>query len=64
MKSLWNHPLGRELVVILAVKIALILALWWAFFSGPVTPTLTAEGVRRAFFEQQTVSAHTVRSNP
>ena len=30
-----SDPLARELVVILAVKVAVLIALWAAFFSGP-----------------------------
>jgi hypothetical protein len=30
-----SDPLARELVVILAVKVLVLIALWAAFFSGP-----------------------------
>lgn len=30
-----GDPLARELVVILAVKVVVLFALWAAFFSGP-----------------------------
>lgn len=38
MKRLWQSPLARELIVVLAVKLALIVAIKLAFFSDPVRP--------------------------
>jgi hypothetical protein len=48
MKKLWNHPLGREILVILGIKFALIFGIWWAFFSGPSLASLSPEQVRNA----------------
>ncbi len=31
----WQHPLMREIALVLVVKIALIFGLWWAFFDLP-----------------------------
>ncbi|MBU1191340.1 MAG: hypothetical protein KKE76_06470 [Gammaproteobacteria bacterium] len=31
----WQHPLMREIALVLMVKIALIFGLWWAFFDLP-----------------------------
>lgn len=31
----WQHPLIREIALVLAVKIALIFVLWWMFFDLP-----------------------------
>jgi hypothetical protein len=31
----WRHPLAREIALVLVVKIALIVGLWWAFFDLP-----------------------------
>jgi hypothetical protein len=33
----WQHPLVREISVILAVKIAIIFVLWWVFFDLPAS---------------------------
>lgn len=32
MREMWNHPLGRHLIVILLVKLVAIFAIWWVFF--------------------------------
>ncbi len=34
-----TETLGRELAIVLVVKIALIFALWWFFFRAPDAPT-------------------------
>ncbi len=39
MRDMWQHPLGRHLVVILLVKLLAIWLIWFAFFR-PVTPAL------------------------
>ena len=41
-------PLGRDLGVILAVKFAALVLLWWAFFSHPVAPGMTVTAPRVA----------------
>jgi hypothetical protein len=33
--TLFAHPLVRELAWVLALKLALLSAIWWAFFSLP-----------------------------
>lgn len=45
-------PLGRDLTVVLAVKIVALALLWWAFFSHPVT--------RHMQIASPTVAAHLV----
>jgi hypothetical protein len=35
--------LARDLGLLLIVKLALLTALWWAFFSHPVAPALRAQ---------------------
>ena len=35
MRQIWNHPLSREILLILLLKIALIFTLWWVFFRAP-----------------------------
>ena len=32
MREMWNHPLGRHIIVILLVKLIAIYAIWWFFF--------------------------------
>jgi hypothetical protein len=36
-------PLGRDVAIILAVKFAALVLLWWAFFSHPVARHMTIE---------------------
>jgi len=38
MKRLWQRPLARELTLVLAVKLALIVTLKLVFFSDAVKP--------------------------
>ncbi len=37
MQDLWEHPLGKHLVVLLIVKLFAVYLIWWFFFR-PVTP--------------------------
>jgi hypothetical protein len=39
-------PLGRDLVVILALKFAALALLWWAFFSHPTATHMRVEASR------------------
>ena len=41
MRALWHHPLGREILVILVIKIIAIGAIWWLFFRPPVNAVNT-----------------------
>ncbi len=34
-------PLGRDISIVLAVKLAALALLWWAFFSHPVAPDMS-----------------------
>ncbi len=29
-----QHPLARKLAIVTAIKLLVLMALWWAFFSG------------------------------
>jgi hypothetical protein len=31
MKRLWQDPVGRHVAIVVAVKLALLAGLWWAF---------------------------------
>lgn len=32
MKAMWNHPVGRHIVVFTVLKLIAIFAIWWFFF--------------------------------
>ena len=32
MEQMWNHPLGRHILVMLLFKLLIIFAIWWFFF--------------------------------
>lgn len=49
MKRIWKTPLGREISLILLVKLGLIVTLKLVFFSDAVKPDST--GVARALLE-------------
>ena len=38
-----SSPLGRDIVVILVVKVLVLYALWFAFFRSPVAPHMTMD---------------------
>jgi hypothetical protein len=48
VRQLWRNRLAREIMLILAVKFALIFALWFAFFRHPLDHDLDAAAVSRA----------------
>lgn len=54
MRQILNHPLSRDILLILVVKIALILAIWWIFFRAPDTPPLSPEQVSQAMLQSRT----------
>ncbi|HKN09767.1 MAG TPA: hypothetical protein VJ376_09850 [Pseudomonadota bacterium] len=39
-------PLGRDLAVVLAVKLVVLVLLWWAFFSHPPARHMTVPVAR------------------
>jgi hypothetical protein len=55
MRQLWNHPLSRDILLILLLKIALVFALWWVFFRAPDASPPTPEQVSRALLESRPV---------
>ena len=64
MKRLWRSPLGREIVLILAVKFALMFALWFAFFRHPIDKGLDAAAVSRVVLGGESSAIHeSTRSN-
>lgn len=52
MKSLWTSPFRREIVLALAVKTMLLLALWAVFFSHPQDKRLTPDTVTAGLLER------------
>jgi len=53
-------PLARDILIILAVKFAVLAGLWWAFFSHPVANRMSVEPQRvdaRLFGPSQASSA-------
>jgi hypothetical protein len=49
-RARWGRlsPLGRDISVVLAIKLAALALLWWAFFSHPVAPGMTVAAPRVA----------------
>ncbi len=45
MREMWNHPLGRHIIVILLVKLVAIYAIWWFFFR-PLLASGTPDAAR------------------
>ncbi len=47
MNVLARHPLTKKLAIVTAIKVAGLVALWWAFFSGHerVTPERAAAAI-------------------
>ncbi len=57
MKRLWQRPLTREIVLVLIVKLVLIIAIKFTFFSDPVRPG--TEGTARALLCATTPPCYT-----
>jgi hypothetical protein len=32
MREFWNTPLGKDLIIVLIIKLVAIFAIWWFFF--------------------------------
>jgi len=65
MKRLLRSPLGREIVLILAVKFALMFALWFAFFRHPIDKGLDAAAVSRVLLGgESSAIQESTRSSP
>ena len=59
IRQIWNTRFGREIVLVLLLKIVLIFAIWWAYFRTAEVPD--AEQVSRALLtsvNQQGVNAN------
>jgi hypothetical protein len=53
MRQIWNNRLGREILLILIVKIVLIFTIWWMFFRAPDAPA--PEQVSHALLDSRPV---------
>jgi RsiW-degrading membrane proteinase PrsW (M82 family) len=47
--GLFSSRLVRELAVVLVIKLVILYFIWFAFFSEPVTPRMTADAVSESF---------------
>ena len=59
IRQIWNTRFGREIVLVLLLKIVLIFAIWWVYFRTAEVPD--AEQVSRALLtsvNQQGVNAN------
>ncbi len=61
MKRLWQSALAREILLVLLLKLALIIAIKLAFFSDPVRPG--TEGTARVLLSDSPSKATPERSN-
>lgn len=59
MHDLWQHPLGKHLLVVLLIKLMAIGLIWWMFFR-PVTPVLPVTAVQ---VEMEMVGSHSSDSS-
>lgn len=54
MKRIWQSPLGREITLILLIKLVLIIGIKLVFFSDAVKPG--SDGVARALLGTQSIA--------
>ncbi len=56
-RPLASHPLARKLAVVTVIKLAGLLVLWWAFFSGHGQHDMTPDQAADALLHHQIGSA-------
>ena len=61
--GLFSNRLVRELAVVLVIKLIILYTIWFAFFSEPVTPRMTADSVSESFLGGGTDSPSPQRHN-
>ncbi len=61
IRQIWNTRFGREIVLILILKIILIFAIWWVFFRTPEVPN--AEQVSHALLASGSAIQQGVTAN-
>jgi hypothetical protein len=57
MQSLSHHPLARKLAIVTAIKLAGLLLLWWAFFSGHGAGNMGADEAAAAMLHHGIINA-------
>ncbi len=57
MKVFPEHPLARKLVIVTAIKLAGLLFIWWAFFSGHDDSGMSPDQVGNAILHPSTRNA-------
>lgn len=56
MKIFFEQPLARKIVIVTAIKLLGLLAIWWLFFSGPGERDLTPDQVGNAILHPRTAT--------
>lgn len=51
MEPIITHPLARKLAIAVIIKLLVLLALWWVFFSDSAHHELTPEQVGSAILQ-------------
>ncbi len=57
MKVLHQHPLARKIAIVTAIKLAGLLIIWWAFFSGHRGGTMSADEAASAILHHGIINA-------
>ena len=47
-KKIWSDRLGRDVSLVLLVKLVLLVLVWWVFFSDPIDQNLDHQAVADA----------------
>jgi hypothetical protein len=58
MKALSDYPLARKIAIVTAIKVIVLLAIWWLFFNG-ADRSLTPEQVSNAILHPTSNSLNT-----
>ncbi len=53
-RPLAGHPLARKLAIVTVIKLAGLMVLWWAFFSGHGHEAMTADQAAEAMLHPNT----------
>ncbi len=57
MKVFPDHPLARKIAIVTAIKLAGLLFIWWAFFSGHGAGGMSPDQVGNAILHPSTHNA-------
>lgn len=58
-----RHPLARKLAIVTVIKVAGLLLLWWAFFSGHGQRDMTPDQAANALLHHQASSTRVGNSS-